>query len=82
LMRRTSARYKRSGPNSYSYNREHCAAPSAPAYEELSSLSFGNLLSRLRTENCVSHYSIRTEQSYEQWVRRFSSFSITSSPLH
>ncbi|GBE03664.1 hypothetical protein BMS3Abin09_00582 [bacterium BMS3Abin09] len=36
---------------------------------------YRNLLEKLRTEIRVRHYSVRTEQTYEQWVRRFLFFS-------
>lgn len=32
---------------------------------------YRDLLEKLRTEIRVRHYSVRTEQTYEQWVRRF-----------
>lgn len=35
---------------------------------------FGHLLEQLRSALRVRHYSLRTEQAYEQWVRRFLSF--------
>ncbi len=41
------------------------------AAASLPQLSHQDLLEKLRTEIRVRHYSIRTEQSYEQWVNRF-----------
>ena len=38
------------------------------------------LLSRLRTEIRARHYSIRTEQAYEHWMRRFVTFHALKSP--
>ncbi len=38
------------------------------------------ILQRLRTELRVRHYSIRTERSYVQWVRRFIAFHGLKSP--
>lgn len=35
---------------------------------------YKNIFKKLRTEIRVRHYSIRTEQAYEQWVRRFLHF--------
>ena len=36
--------------------------------------AYGVVLERMRSEIRVRHYSIRTERTYEQWVRRFLSF--------
>jgi hypothetical protein len=33
--------------------------------------SHGDVIERLRTEIRTRHYSLRTEQAYEQWIRRF-----------
>jgi hypothetical protein len=38
------------------------------------------LLSRLRTEIRARHYSLRTEQAYEHWMRRFVTFHALQSP--
>jgi integron integrase len=38
------------------------------------------ILQRLRTEMRVRHYSISTERTYEQWVRRFIAFHDLKSP--
>jgi site-specific recombinase XerD len=38
------------------------------------------LLSRLRTEIRARHYSLRTEQAYEPWMRRFVTFHGLKSP--
>ena len=38
------------------------------------------LLSRLRTEIRARHYSLRTEQAYEHWMRRFATFHALQSP--
>lgn len=35
---------------------------------------YESLIKKLRTEIRVRHYSIRTEQAYEQWIRRFLHF--------
>jgi len=40
----------------------------------------GKIIKRLRTEIRARHYSIRTEQAYEDWVRRFITFHIFKSP--
>jgi len=40
----------------------------------------GDLIKRLRTEIRARHYSIRTEQTYEDWVRRFVTFHHLASP--
>ncbi|MEW6602424.1 MAG: integron integrase [Nitrospirota bacterium] len=37
--------------------------------------TYKDLFETLRTEIRVRHYSIRTEQAYEQWIRRFLYFS-------
>src|SRR5882724_185116 len=38
------------------------------------------VLSRLRTEIRARHYSLRTEQAYEHWIRRFVTFHSLKSP--
>jgi len=38
------------------------------------------VLTRLRTEIRVRHYSLRTEQAYEHWMRRFVTFHALKSP--
>ena len=38
------------------------------------------MLSRLRTEIRIRHYSLRTEQAYEHWMRRFITFHDLKSP--
>jgi integron integrase len=38
------------------------------------------MLSRLRTELRARHYSLRTEQAYEHWMRRFVTFHKLKSP--
>jgi integron integrase len=38
------------------------------------------MLSQLRTELRVRHYSLRTEQAYEHWMRRFVTFHELKSP--
>ncbi|MFQ5780536.1 MAG: integron integrase, partial [Nitrospiria bacterium] len=40
----------------------------------------GEIIKRLRTEIRSRHYSIRTEQAYEDWVRRFVTFHKLRSP--
>jgi integron integrase len=41
----------------------------------------GEVIKRLRTEIRTRHYSIRTEQVYEAWVRRFITFHRMKSPV-
>lgn len=40
----------------------------------------GDVIKRLRTEIRTRHYSIRTEQAYEDWIRRFITFHKLKSP--
>lgn len=43
-------------------------------------IRYGDIIKRLRTEIRSRHYSIRTEQAYEDWVRRFVTFHNLKSP--
>ncbi len=43
-------------------------------------LRYADIIKRLRTEIRSRHYSIRTEQAYEDWVRRFVTFHYLKSP--
>ncbi len=44
-------------------------------------LSLKSALHKMRSEIRVRHYSIRTERTYEMWIRRFVKF-ISMKPLH
>jgi integron integrase len=50
------------------------AFPDAAAGQEELEKAHGDLLARLEAECRVRHYSIRTEEVYAAWVRRFLSF--------
>ena len=52
-------------------------APHSPrnsASSPLPPLRSARLLDQLRERICYDHYSLRTEQSYVHWVRRFAHF--------
>jgi integron integrase len=64
-----------------SHARERLASAPAPAVERFADTRRPDLggapaeiVQRLRAEIRTRHYSLRTEQSYETWVRRFASF--------
>jgi len=54
----------------------HSGSPADPAPE----IAIFNVLERLRTEIRLRHYSLRTEQSYCDWARRFAAFHFPRHP--
>jgi integron integrase len=61
---------------------DHYASPSFRDQAQPGEIDvlYAAILRRLRTEMRVRHYSIRTERTYEQWIRRYIAFHNLKSP--